>query len=68
MLRRRIFIHSFKFLRTHHYNKGVLQRKLKEGDGEETWKKPPESINLYFLVFSKPIKKQETQRVKPPKK
>ena len=54
--------------RTHHYNKGVLQRKLKKADGEETWKKPPESINEYFLVFSKPIKKQEIYWPKQKKK
>ena len=35
------FIHSFIFIRhiTHHYNKGELQRKLKEADGEETCRK-----------------------------
>ena len=35
---RGVFLHSFMFIRhiTHHYNKGVLLRKLKEADGEET--------------------------------
>ena len=39
---RGVFIHLFMFICyiTHHYNKGVLLRKLKEADGEETWKKP----------------------------
>ena len=34
-------IHSFIFIShiTHHYNKGELQRKLKEADGEETCRK-----------------------------